>query len=160
MAHKKAGGSTKNGRDSNAKRLGVKRYGGQVVKAGEILIRQRGTNTHPGINVGKGKDDTLFARLQAQFSLLIKDLKAEKQRTLFLNNTKVIINNQAIAHEFILLDESVINDEFFGESLVLQNTLVVRAVYNFTDLQNAIITIEYQGCAAGKYCYPKQRKNI
>ena len=52
MAHKKAGGSSKNGRDSNAKRLGVKRYGGQVVKAGEILIRQRGTNTHPGINVG------------------------------------------------------------------------------------------------------------
>ena len=52
------------------------------------------------------------------------------------------------------------NDEFFGESLVLQNTLVVRAVYNSTNLQNAIITIEYQGCAAGKYCYPKQRKNI
>ena len=52
MAHKKAGGSSKNGRDSNAKRLGVKRYGGQLVKAGEILIRQRGTNTHPGINVG------------------------------------------------------------------------------------------------------------
>ena len=52
MAHKKAGGSSKNGRDSNAKRLGVKRFGGQHVKAGEILIRQRGTNTHPGINVG------------------------------------------------------------------------------------------------------------
>jgi large subunit ribosomal protein L27 len=62
MAHKKAGGSSKNGRDSNAKRLGVKRFGGQVVKAGEILIRQRGTNTHPGINVGIGKDDTLFAK--------------------------------------------------------------------------------------------------
>ena len=57
MAHKKAGGSSKNGRDSNAKRLGVKRFGGQVVKAGEILIRQRGTNTHPGINVGIGISD-------------------------------------------------------------------------------------------------------
>ena len=59
MAHKKAGGSSKNGRDSNSKRLGVKRFGGQAVKAGEILIRQRGTNTHPGLNVGIGKDDTL-----------------------------------------------------------------------------------------------------
>ena len=62
MAHKKAGGSSKNGRDSNSKRLGVKRFGGQIVKAGEILIRQRGTNTHPGLNVGIGKDDTLFAK--------------------------------------------------------------------------------------------------
>ena len=62
MAHKKAGGSSKNGRDSNSKRLGVKRFGGQSVKAGEILIRQRGTNTHPGLNVGRGKDDTLFAK--------------------------------------------------------------------------------------------------
>ena len=79
---------------------------------------------------------------------------------LYKDSIKVIINNEAIAHEFILLDESVINDEFFGESLVLKNTLVVRAVYNSDDLQNAIITIEYQGCAAGKYCYPKQRKNI
>ena len=62
MAHKKAGGSSKNGRDSNSKRLGVKRFGGQSVKAGEILIRQRGTNTHPGLNVGIGKDDTLSAK--------------------------------------------------------------------------------------------------
>ena len=61
MAHKKAGGSSKNGRDSNSKRLGVKRFGGQLVKAGEILIRQRGTSVLPGINVGRGKDDTLFA---------------------------------------------------------------------------------------------------
>ena len=61
MAHKKAGGSSKNGRDSNSKRLGVKRFGGQFVKSGEILIRQRGTNTHPGVNVGIGKDHTLFA---------------------------------------------------------------------------------------------------
>ncbi|MDO7651469.1 MAG: 50S ribosomal protein L27, partial [Gammaproteobacteria bacterium] len=61
MAHKKAGGSSKNGRDSNSKRLGVKRFGGELVKPGEIIIRQRGTNTHPGSNVGMGKDHTLFA---------------------------------------------------------------------------------------------------
>ncbi len=61
MAHKKGGGSTRNGRDSESKRLGVKRSGGQFVKAGEILIRQRGTKVHPGENVGRGKDDTLFA---------------------------------------------------------------------------------------------------
>lgn len=61
MASKKGTGSTRNGRDSNAKRLGVKRYGGQVVKAGNILVRQRGTKLHPGNNVGIGKDDTLFA---------------------------------------------------------------------------------------------------
>ncbi len=62
MAHKKGGGSSKNGRDSAAQRLGVKRFGGQIVKAGEILVRQRGTKFHPGLNVGKGKDDTLFAK--------------------------------------------------------------------------------------------------
>ena len=61
MAHKKAGGSSRNGRDSNAKRLGVKRYGGQFVLAGNILVRQRGTQFHPGENVGCGKDHTLFA---------------------------------------------------------------------------------------------------
>jgi len=61
MAHKKGASSSKNGRDSNAQRLGVKRFGGQVVKAGEILVRQRGTHFHPGANVGIGKDDTLFA---------------------------------------------------------------------------------------------------
>ncbi len=61
MAHKKGTGSTRNGRDSNAKRLGVKRYGGQVVQAGNILIRQRGTKIHAGENVGRGSDDTLFA---------------------------------------------------------------------------------------------------
>ena len=86
MAHKKAGGSSKNGRDSNSKRLGVKRFGGQVVKAGEILIRQRGTNTHPGLNVGIGKDDTLFAKQLEWFNLLIKVLRKEKLRTLFLSN--------------------------------------------------------------------------
>jgi large subunit ribosomal protein L27 len=61
MAHKKGASSTRNGRDSNAQRLGVKRFGGQVVKAGEIIIRQRGTHFHPGENVGRGGDDTLFA---------------------------------------------------------------------------------------------------
>ena len=62
MAHKKGVGSSKNGRESNAQRLGVKRYGGQVVTAGSIIIRQRGTPHKPGVNVGIGKDDTLFAK--------------------------------------------------------------------------------------------------
>ncbi|MCP5141367.1 MAG: 50S ribosomal protein L27 [Chromatiales bacterium] len=62
MAHKKAGGSTRNGRDSESKRLGVKRFGGQVVSAGNILVRQRGTKFHAGVNVGVGKDHTLFAK--------------------------------------------------------------------------------------------------
>ena len=61
MAHKKGASSTSNGRDSEAKRLGVKRFGGQQVKAGEIIVRQRGTSFHPGENVGRGGDDTLFA---------------------------------------------------------------------------------------------------
>ncbi|HOP16434.1 MAG: 50S ribosomal protein L27 [Gammaproteobacteria bacterium] len=62
MAHKKAGGSSKNGRDSESKRLGVKVFGGQVITAGGIIIRQRGTRVHPGVNVGCGKDHTLFAK--------------------------------------------------------------------------------------------------
>ncbi len=61
MAHKKGGGSSKNGRDSNAQRLGVKRFGGQLVNAGEVIVRQRGTKIHPGANCGLGKDYTLFA---------------------------------------------------------------------------------------------------
>ena len=61
MAHKKAGGSSRNGRDSNPKRLGIKRAGGQGINAGSIIVRQRGTKFHPGRNVGRGKDDTLFA---------------------------------------------------------------------------------------------------
>ena len=63
MAHKKAGGSSRNGRDSNAKRLGVKRFGGQLVPAGSIIVRQRGTQFHPGENVGIGRDHTLFAKV-------------------------------------------------------------------------------------------------
>ena len=63
MAHKKAGGSSRNGRDSNSQRLGVKRFGGQLVPGGSILVRQRGTRIKPGTNVGRGKDDTLFAKV-------------------------------------------------------------------------------------------------
>lgn len=63
MAHKKAGGSTRNGRDSQAKRLGVKRFGGQVVSAGSIIVRQRGTKIRPGVNVGLGKDHTIYAKI-------------------------------------------------------------------------------------------------
>ncbi len=66
MAHKKGMGSSRNGRDSAGKRLGVKRYGGETVKAGNILIRQRGTRFHPGMNVGRGRDDTLFAKASGQ----------------------------------------------------------------------------------------------
>ncbi len=66
MAHKKAGGSTRNGRDSESKRLGVKRFGGQEVLAGNILIRQRGTEWHPGTNVGIGRDHTLFAKVSGK----------------------------------------------------------------------------------------------
>ncbi|MGI8691725.1 MAG: 50S ribosomal protein L27 [Geodermatophilaceae bacterium] len=62
MAHKKGASSSRNGRDSNSQRLGVKRFGGQIVKSGEIIVRQRGTHFHPGANVGRGSDDTLFAK--------------------------------------------------------------------------------------------------
>ncbi|MBW2475089.1 MAG: 50S ribosomal protein L27 [Deltaproteobacteria bacterium] len=77
MAHKKAGGSTRNGRDSAGKRLGVKRYDGQLVTAGSILVRQRGTTIHPGNNVGCGKDYTLFALVEGKvkFERLGKDRK-------------------------------------------------------------------------------------
>ena len=78
MAHKKAGGSSKNGRDSNSKRLGVKRFGGQSVKPGEIIIRQRGTNTHPGDNVGMGKDHTLFATSAGQVQFTYKGINQKK----------------------------------------------------------------------------------
>jgi large subunit ribosomal protein L27 len=63
MAHKKAGGSSRNGRDSQAKRLGVKCYGGELIPAGSIIVRQRGTRLHPGVNVGMGRDHTLFAKV-------------------------------------------------------------------------------------------------
>ena len=72
MAHKKGASSTRNGRDSNAQRLGVKRYGGQVVGAGEILVRQRGTHFHPGDGVGRGGDDTLFALVEGHVEFGVK----------------------------------------------------------------------------------------
>ena len=77
MAHKKAGGSSKNGRDSNAQRRGVKRYGGERVKAGNIIVRQLGTRIHPGLNVGMGKDYTLFAKIDGTvaFERLGRDRK-------------------------------------------------------------------------------------
>ncbi|MEB4590403.1 50S ribosomal protein L27 [Candidatus Thiothrix sp. Deng01] len=77
MAHKKAGGSTRNGRDSESKRLGVKRFGGQFVLAGNILVRQRGTQFHPGENVGIGKDHTLFAKADG---VVVFQQKGEKNR--------------------------------------------------------------------------------
>ena len=76
MAHKKAGGSSKNGRDSNSKRLGVKRFGGQIVKPGEIIIRQRGTNTHPGENVGMGKDHSIFSVVKGK--VVFKKTKSDR----------------------------------------------------------------------------------
>ncbi|MEJ5261691.1 MAG: 50S ribosomal protein L27 [Ignavibacterium sp.] len=72
MAHKKGQGSSRNGRDSNAQRLGVKRFGGQQVLAGNILVRQRGTKFHPGENVGKGSDDTLFALIDGVVKFEVK----------------------------------------------------------------------------------------
>ena len=75
MAHKKAGGSTRNGRDSNPKYLGVKMYGGQVVEAGNIIVRQRGTQFHPGTGVGLGRDHTLFALVDGKVKFSIKGAK-------------------------------------------------------------------------------------
>lgn len=72
MAHKKGVGSSKNGRDSNPKMLGVKRYGGQRVTAGSIIVRQRGTRIHPGVNVGIGKDHTLFAKIDGAVQFVTK----------------------------------------------------------------------------------------
>jgi large subunit ribosomal protein L27 len=78
MAHKKGAGSTKNGRDSNAQRLGVKRFGGQIVRAGNILIRQRGMKFKPGVNVGYGKDFTLFALTDGTVKFDCKDGKHKR----------------------------------------------------------------------------------
>jgi large subunit ribosomal protein L27 len=72
MAHKKAGGSSRNGRDSQSKRLGVKRFGGQVVPAGSIIVRQRGTQVHPGENVGMGRDHTLYAKADGRVEFAVK----------------------------------------------------------------------------------------
>lgn len=77
MAHKKGRGSTSNGRDSNAQRLGTKKYAGEAVLSGNILVRQRGTRIHPGANVGKGKDDTLFATVDG---VVVFDIKRGRKR--------------------------------------------------------------------------------
>lgn len=78
MAHKKAAGSTRNGRDSESKRLGVKHFGGEVVKAGNIIVRQRGTKFHPGTNVGCGKDYTLFAKAAGKVVFEVKGPRKRK----------------------------------------------------------------------------------
>ena len=78
MAHKKAGGSTRNGRDSQSKRLGVKHFGGEDIPAGSIIVRQRGTHFHPGLNVGLGRDHTLFAKIEGKVQF---DKKGPKNRT-------------------------------------------------------------------------------
>ncbi len=78
MAHKKAGGSTRNGRDSESKRLGVKKFGGEAVLAGNIIVRQRGTRIHPGVNVGCGKDHTLFAKSDGVIKFEIKGINKRK----------------------------------------------------------------------------------
>jgi large subunit ribosomal protein L27 len=75
MAHKKAGGSSRNGRDSQAKRLGVKAFGGESITAGAIIVRQRGTRVHPGVNVGIGKDHTLFALVDGKVEFRVKGAK-------------------------------------------------------------------------------------
>ena len=82
MAHKKGVGSSRNGRDSNPQMLGVKRYGGEVVTAGNIIVRQRGTKVHPGRNVGRGKDDTLFARVDGVVTFERKD-RTRKQVSVY-----------------------------------------------------------------------------
>jgi large subunit ribosomal protein L27 len=78
MAHKKAGGSSRNGRDSESKRLGVKSYGGELISAGTIIVRQRGTQFHPGDNVGMGKDHTLFAKIEGTVEFTLKGSERRK----------------------------------------------------------------------------------
>ena len=81
MAHKKAGGSSRNGRDSESKRLGLKKYGGQTVRAGNIIVRQRGTKFHPGKNVGIGKDHTLFAKIDGALTFEKKGSSLKQSAT-------------------------------------------------------------------------------
>jgi large subunit ribosomal protein L27 len=86
MAHKKAGGSSRNGRDSQAKRLGVKTFGGERVNAGQILVRQRGTQVHPGANVGMGRDHTLFARVAGHVQFAVKGADSRKTVSIISEN--------------------------------------------------------------------------
>lgn len=88
MAHKKAGGSSRNGRDSAAQRLGLKRHDGQFVTAGSIIVRQRGTKFHPGINVGLGKDDTLFAKVDGYVKFERKN-KTKKQVSVYFESAAI-----------------------------------------------------------------------
>ncbi len=83
MAHKKAGGSSRNGRDSESKRLGVKKFGSQIVQAGNILVRQRGTRFHPGVNVGCGKDHTLYAKVDGRVVFETKGPKNRKHVSIY-----------------------------------------------------------------------------
>jgi large subunit ribosomal protein L27 len=83
MAHKKAGGSSRNGRDSESKRLGVKLFGGQLARAGNIIVRQRGTRFHPGVNVGCGKDHTLFAKADGKVTFEIKGPKSRQYVSIY-----------------------------------------------------------------------------
>jgi large subunit ribosomal protein L27 len=87
MAHKKAGGSSRNGRDSKAKRLGVKVYGGERVNAGQILVRQRGTKVHPGVNVGIGRDHTLYARVSGQVKYAVRGADGNNTVSVVLENS-------------------------------------------------------------------------
>ena len=86
MAHKKAGGSSRNGRDSESKRLGVKRYAGEFVRAGNIIVRQRGSSFHPGRNVGMGRDFTLFAMSEGKVKFEIKGPKSRKTVSVLAEN--------------------------------------------------------------------------
>ncbi|HEX6371304.1 MAG TPA: 50S ribosomal protein L27 [Longimicrobium sp.] len=95
MAHKKGGGSTRNGRDSNAQRLGVKRFGGERVLAGNILIRQRGTKFHPGANVGIGSDDTLFALVDGSVQFGRKDRKRKNVSVIPFEPVEVVVDTVA-----------------------------------------------------------------
>ena len=90
MAHKKAGGSTRNGRDSNAQRLGVKKFGGELVKAGNIIVRQRGTAFRPGMFVGRGKDDTLYAKIAGFVLFQVKGTKEKSRRYVSIRPVEAI----------------------------------------------------------------------
>nr|YP_009315050.1 Ribosomal protein L27 [Titanophycus setchellii]SCW23505.1 Ribosomal protein L27 [Titanophycus setchellii] len=92
MAHKKGSGSTKNGRDSNSQRLGVKKYGGEQVKSGNILVRQRGTKVKPGQNVKRGKDDTLFSVIDGIVHFHNTN-KRQKTISVFSNTSQILVEN-------------------------------------------------------------------
>ena len=96
MAHKKGGGTTRNGRDSESKRLGVKVYGGQAINAGGIIVRQRGTKMHPGENVGMGKDHTLFALVTGKVKFVVKGA-GSKQFVTVIPNAVAAVAAEAVA---------------------------------------------------------------